>query len=194
MEDYIVGIGKRIKELRKKNNLTIHNIASSSGVSNGLISRVENGRTIPSLPVLISIIHSLGIDVPGFFQGLPQHEEKKYIITRKSEHSVIEKEDEAIGFEYRYLFGKQFISIGFEAILLEIQPGSKREKVETDAYEMKLILSGDCSYQIGDDEVLLHEGDTLFFDGRVPHVPVNNGKIPCKMLVIYFFNNTLSTT
>ncbi|WP_394801048.1 cupin domain-containing protein [Niabella ginsengisoli] len=49
------------------------------------------------------------------------------------------------------------------------------------------MISGSCSYIIGEDEVILHEGDSLFFDGRVPHVPVNRGEIPSKMLVLYFF-------
>src|SRR5690606_40161850 len=48
-----------------------------------------------------------------------------------------------------------------------------RSKVVTDAYEYKYMLSGECTYIIGDEEVLLYEGDAIFFDGRIPHVPVN---------------------
>lgn len=56
MEDYLIGIGKRIKEIRKRKNLTINTVAADAEVSNGLISRIENGRTISSLPVLLNII------------------------------------------------------------------------------------------------------------------------------------------
>jgi len=51
------------------------------------------------------------------------------------------------------------------------------------------MLSGECVYVIGDDEVLLKEGDSLFFDGRIPHVPVNRSNNSAKMLVLYFFFN-----
>jgi mannose-6-phosphate isomerase-like protein (cupin superfamily) len=78
-------------------------------------------------------------------------------------------------------------SVGFESVLLEVQPNSKREKVVTDAFEFKYILTGECYYEIGDQEVLLKEGDSIFFDGRVPHVPVNKGNVHSKMLVVYFF-------
>ena len=72
-------------------------------------------------------------------------------------------------------------------MLLEVQPNSKRDKVITDAFEFKYVLAGECYYAIGEQEVLLKEGDSIFFDGRIPHVPINKGKVASKMLVVYFF-------
>lgn len=187
MENYLIGIGKRLKEIRKNDKKTIHEVASKAGVSNGLISRIENSRTIPSLPVLLNIIDALNIDVPDFFNGISADNDFKFLVTKASDHSTIEKEDEAIGFNYSYIFGKQLNTIGFETVLLEVQPGSVRDKVETDAYEFKYILSGECYYTIGSEEVLLKEGDTIFFDGRIPHAPINKSSKPSKMLVVYFF-------
>lgn len=187
MEDYLIGIGKRIKEIRKENNNTISEIAARAGVTSGLISRIENGRTIPSLPVLLKIINSLKVEVIDFFNGMPQTNGASFIVSRKEENVIIEKEDEAIGFEYKYLFGKQLSSLGFETVLLEVKPNSKRRKVTTDAFEFKYILSGECYYIIGEDEVLLKEGDSIFFDGRIPHVPENRSASSTKMIVLYFF-------
>ncbi len=187
MEDYLIGIGKRIKEIRKEGGQTISDIAQKAGVTGGLISRIENGRTIPSLPVLLKIITSLNVEVTEFFNGMPQVNGANFIVSRKEENSIIEKEDEAVGFEYTYIFGKQLSSLGFETVLLEVKPNSKRDKVTTDAFEFKYILSGECSYVIGEEEVLLKEGDSIFFDGRIPHVPVNRGSVSSKMLVVYFF-------
>ncbi len=187
MQDYLIGIGKRLKEIRKDDKKTISQIASVAGVSNGLISRIENGRTIPSLPVLLNIIDALEIEVPSFFNGISTQTNFKFLVTKAEEHTTIEKEDEAVGFSYKYIFGKQLDSIGFEAVLLEVQPDSERGKVETDAYELKYILSGECYYVIGNEEILLKEGDTLFFDGRIPHAPINRSNKPTKMLVVYFF-------
>lgn len=187
MEDYLIGIGKRIKEIRKEANNTISAIAQQAGVTNGLISKVENGRTIPSLPVLLKIINALDIEVTEFFNGMPKVNGANFIVSRSEENSVIEKESEAIGFQYTYIFGKQLSSLGFETVLLEVAVGSKRDKVTTDAYEFKYVLSGECYYIIGEEEVLLNQGDSIFFDGRIPHVPENRGSIPSKMLVVYFF-------
>jgi transcriptional regulator with XRE-family HTH domain len=187
MDDYLIGIGKRIKEIRKNGNLTISEIAIRSSVTAGLISRIENGRTIPSLPVFLKIISSLNIEVTDFFNGLPQTNGHKYIVSRKEENTIIDKEDDAIGFSYSLIFGKQLNSLGFEAILLQVHPNSKREKVITDAYEFKYMLSGECYYIIDNEEVLLKEGDAIFFDGRIPHVPENRSANTTIMLVLYFF-------
>ncbi|MGB3151078.1 MAG: helix-turn-helix transcriptional regulator, partial [Maribacter sp.] len=137
MEDYLIGIGKRIKDIRKEGNSTISDIAQKAGVTGGLISRIENGRTIPSLPVLLKIISSLDVEVIDFFNGMPQVNGANFIVSRKEENSIIEKEDEAVGFEYTYIFGKQLSSLGFETVLLEVRPNSKRDKVTTDAFEFK---------------------------------------------------------
>lgn len=190
MNDYLIGIGKRIKDIRKKNKKTISTVANAAEVSNGLISRIENGRTIPSLPVLLNIINALEIEVSDFFEGMPKPTAANYIVSRAEDNSIIEKEDDAKGFTYQYIFGKQLSSIGFEVVLLEVKPNSQREKVETDAFEFKYMLSGECSYVIGDDEILLKEGDSIFFDGRIPHVPINRSKTSAKMIVLYFLFNT----
>ncbi|MHB1147334.1 MAG: helix-turn-helix domain-containing protein [Lutibacter sp.] len=47
MENYLLDIGKRIKKIRKEKQLIISQVANDAGVSNGLISKIENGRTIP---------------------------------------------------------------------------------------------------------------------------------------------------
>ncbi len=187
MESYLIGIGKRIKEIRKSDKTTISEVAQKAGVTGGLISRIENGRTLPSLPVLLKIISALDIEVTDFFSGMPQINGASFIVSRKEDNSLLEKEDNAIGFSYNHIFSKQLTSVGFETVLLEVQPGSQREKVVTDAYEFKYLLSGACDYIIGEDEIHLSEGDSIFFDGRVPHVPRNNGKQAATMLVFYFY-------
>jgi len=187
MENYLLGIGKRIREIRKEKKKTINDIAIIAEVTSGLISRIENGRSIPSLPVFIKIVNALDIEASEFFKGIPSSAQNGYVIARKDENSIVEKEEQAEGFIYKYIFGKQVNAMGFETVLLEVLPNSKREKVTTDAFEYKYILSGECYYLMGEQEVLLKEGDAIYFDGRIPHVPINKSKHSTKMLVVYFF-------
>lgn len=72
MEDYLIGIGKRIKEIRKNNKMTINDVAISAGVTAGLISRIENGRTIPSLPVFLKIVDALKTEMIDFLRVFPK--------------------------------------------------------------------------------------------------------------------------
>jgi len=188
MSDFIIGIGKRIKDIRKENNLTINELANRANVSNGLISRIENGRTIPSLPVLLDLIQSLDIDASYFFEGVENRNSAKYLYIPKENQQVIEKEIEAQGFKYMHIFSKSLNSLGFEAVLLTLEPNSKREKVITDAWEFKYILKGTVKYLIDQEEVTLSEGDALYFNGRFPHVPVSISDESCIMLVLYLYS------
>jgi transcriptional regulator with XRE-family HTH domain len=187
MDSYISGIGKRIRDIRKEKNLYASDIARKANVSNGLISRIENGRTVPSLPVLLAIIQALEIQPGEFFGNIIDSQEQRYIVIRSGNYEPIEKETEATGFTYHRIFGKHFSSVGCEFVLLRLEPECRRNVVETDAFEFKYIISGRCSYQIGDDIIELNEGDSIFFDGRVPHVPTNSSSHPCTMLVAYLF-------
>lgn len=188
MDDFLIGIGKRLKSIRKKQGFTISTLANNAGVSNGLISRIENGRTIPSLPVLLELISALNIDASNFFEGVEKKTGAKYIHIKKEEQQFLEKEIEAEGFTYFQVFGKSLNAVGFEAVILSVAPKSKRAKVITDAWEFKYILSGKCIYIIDDEEIEVNTGDSLYFNGRLPHVPVNRSETNCTMLVLYFFS------
>ncbi|MDH6600104.1 transcriptional regulator with XRE-family HTH domain [Myroides gitamensis] len=187
MDNYLIGIGKRIKEIRKRNKYTITQVATKAEVSNGLISKIENGRTIPSLPVLLHLIQALDVEVGEFFKHITLAEKGNFVLCKQADYTVIEKEEMAVGFEYRSIFSKQLNSCGFETVLLEIKPNSKRDKVETDAFEFKYMIKGECTYVIGEEEVLVQTGDSILFDGRIPHVPINQTQENCLMLVVYFF-------
>ena len=189
MDDFLIGIGKRLKSIRKKEGYTISSLASNAGVSNGLISKIENGRTIPSLPVLLELISALKIDASTFFEGVEKKTGAKFIHIKKEDKQFLEKELEAEGFSYYQIFGKSLNAIGFEAVLLKVSPNSKREKVITDAWEFKYIISGECTYIIDNEEVLVKEGDSIYFNGRLPHVPENRSTKDCVMLVLYFYSD-----
>lgn len=187
MDDLLLNIGMLIKAIRKKKELTISTFAENAGVSNGLVSRIENGRTIPSLPVLLRLIDALDVEVSTFFEGVEGATNSKYILLRSDEQKVIEKEVDAKGFSYFHIFSKALDAVGFEAVILVLSPHSEREVVRTDAWEFKYVLKGSCIYFIDNEEVSLQEGDAIYFNGRYPHVPVNKTDSDCVMLVLYLF-------
>lgn len=178
-------ISNRIKQYRLQNNLTIQELADLSHVSKGMVSQIENGRSIPSLPVLINIVDSLGIPLSVFFNDIQQKEEL-VIVGKKDSYESFEKEGTA-GFSYLRFLTKTLKASTIDIVLLTLEPENYRDKVTTDAFEYKYIISGSCEYHIGDHIYSLEAGDSLFFDGRIQHVPVNKSNIPCTMLIIYFF-------
>ena len=162
-------------------------MAERAGVTKGLISQIENSRTIPSLLVLIQIIKALELDLDDFFSELSLHaKETPVLVQRKSDYERFEKEP-ASGYEYFRIFTKKVKESTIDIVLLEIQPGSSRDFVQTEAFEYKYIISGSVRYVFRDQEIDLESGDSMLFDGRLEHNPVNNGDVPVQMLVVYFF-------
>ncbi|MBA2562252.1 MAG: helix-turn-helix transcriptional regulator, partial [Chitinophagaceae bacterium] len=69
-EEVLIKISNKIKEIRKNKRVTVQQLADDARVSKGLISQIENNRTIPSLPVLMNIVHSLQLDLTDFFKDI----------------------------------------------------------------------------------------------------------------------------
>lgn len=186
-DDILIQISNRIKDRRREKNITVQELANRANVSKGLISQIENSRTIPSLIVLIDVIRSLDIDLNVFFKDIRQKSgDSEPIIKRKSEYDHFAKED-AEGFHYQRIFTRSIKNSTVDIVILELAPDSHRELVQTEAYEYKYILAGEVEYLFNDKSYHLSQGDSMLFDGRIPHTPKNNTDKPATMLVIYFF-------
>lgn len=187
-EHILLQIAKKIKQVRKLENLTVQEVANRAQVSKGLISKIENGRTIPSLPVLLSIIGGLETNAEDFFSGFNSMENQNVVtVLKKKEYQAFEKE-EAKGFHYKHIMSRELEGLTIDCVLLNLKPNAEREQVITEAFEYKYVLSGAATYLIGEESYELEEGDSIFFDGRIPHVPKNLSSKDCTMLIIYFFN------
>ena len=186
-DDILIQISNRIKERRREQNITVQELASQANVSKGLISQIENSRTIPSLIVLIDIIKALNIDLNEFFKDIrTKSNSSPILVKRKAEYEHFEKEH-ANGFHYQRIFTRFIDHSTVDIVILNLEPNATRPLVETDAFEYKYIISGEIEYQISDEKISLSAGDSLLFDGRIPHTPVNMGNEIASMLVVYFF-------
>jgi len=187
-EDIIIQISNKIKEKRKAKGITIQELADKAEVSKGLISQIENNRTVPSLLVLINIIRALNLDMNEFFNEIgTEQQSSKVIIKQEASYQVFEKET-AKGFLYKRVLTRSVKNYPVDIVILELKKGARRSQmVKTDAYEYKYIIQGKVEYQIENEKYILNTGDSLFFDGRLGHKPANIGDEDAKILVVYFF-------
>lgn len=183
----IIQISSKLKGYRKTKGITIQQLADRAQVSKGLISQIENNRTIPSLLVLINLIRSLGVDLNDFFADVEQATESKVIVKRQDEYQPFEKEHSK-GFQYRRVMTRNIQNLPTDIVILELAPKATRAfMVKTNAFEYKYMINGSVEYAIGDEKHLLKTGDSIFFDANLPHKPTNIGDTTASMLVMYFF-------
>jgi transcriptional regulator with XRE-family HTH domain len=186
-EDTLIQISNHIKEKRREKNITVQELALRANVSKGLISQIENSRTIPSLMVLIDIIKALEIDLNDFFKDIHTKDSSPPILVkRKADYDHFEKEH-AIGFHYQRIFTQVISQSTVDIVILELEPGAERPMVQTEAFEYKYVLSGEIVYQFNEEQITLSQGDSLLFDGRIPHTPQNLTSQIATILVVYFF-------
>lgn len=186
-EDIIVQITTKLKDIRKEKNITLQDLAESAGVTKGMLSQVENNRTIPSLTVFLNIIKSLKIDINDFFQDFNTGKESKVIFKKKEKYQSFEKEN-AVGFHYQRIMSSTINEYHVDFILLTLMPDAQRSMVQTDAFEFKYILKGKVEYTIGEEVFVMEAGDSIFFDATEPHNPKNIGDTDAQMFVVYVFN------
>lgn len=177
-------IGKKLKEIRIQKKIKLVELAVKAKISKGLLSQIENNRAIPSLPVLLQIINALEIDYSSFFKEIESQTSSELIYKKKEDYSKINKE-ESVGFEYFLIFSENIGNVNFQFNILELKPEAKRNKVTTDGYTYLYMLHGEVKYKVGKDSYILKEGDSLFFNGNIPHVPHNNTNEIAKIFVLY---------
>jgi len=187
-EELILLLGDKIRTKRTQKNITLEQLANKAGVSKGLISQIENNRTVPSLPVLFNIIHSLDEDLKTFFEDMHDSIHKGHVlIIRKGQEKLFEKEP-VKGFSYKRILTRSIATQAADVVLLELKKNAVRKQmISTDAFECKYILKGHVEYQVEKEIFTLDEGDTLFFDGRAKHRLKNIGSTEALILVFYLF-------
>jgi len=189
-DDLLIQISNRIKERRREKNITVQELANLANVSKSLISQIENCRTIPSLIVLIDIIKALNVDLNEFFKDIRSKADLlPVLVKRKNEYEGFEKEY-TTGFSYQRIFSRFIDRSTVDIVLLELEPNATRPLVETDAFEYKYIVTGEVEYVFNKEKIQLFEGDSVLFDGRIPHTPMNLSGEKVVMLVVYFFEET----
>jgi transcriptional regulator with XRE-family HTH domain len=190
MQEVILQISNRIKEKRKEKKITLQELANEAGVTKGLISQIENNRTVPSLMVLLNIIKALGVDFNSFFEQLHISEENEAILIHPQQHELIHKEYSKGSFYHRILslnHNEQLVDV----VLYRQLKNAKRGFVSTNAFEFDYMLKGEMEYTIGTEKkkYVLKEGDAFYYDARKPHLSRCLSEEEYIMLVIYFFES-----
>ncbi len=177
-------IGRRILQLRKEKGLSLRELARRSNLSAGLISKIENYRTIPSLPVLLIIADTLEVDVSVLVKNMNNEHPLSYLLVREGA-GEIEPRNDSKGLIYKYLLSQNLTNFNLRVNEVTINPQTKRKPVSTDALELIHVLEGQVTYGLKNEEVALYKGDTLYFDGIVPHSVTNETDLPARLFKVY---------
>ncbi|MBJ6142235.1 XRE family transcriptional regulator [Hymenobacter sp. BT559] len=182
-------IGLRILELRKAKKMSLRELAKRSGLSAGLLSKIENFRTVPSLGVLVEIANSLDVDVAVLVKNINGDPAAPYLLVRAGEGRSEQREDSK-GLLYSYLLSQDVAGYTLRVNEVLISPQTYRKPLSTNALELIHVLEGTVQYGFKDGEVTLGPGDTLYFDGLAAHSVRNDTEQPARLFKVYLLRPT----
>lgn len=178
-----VAIGRQVRGFRKRLNLTVANVAKQAQLSSGMLSKIENGLTSPSLATLNSLANALHVPVTALFRGY--EEQRDVTVIKAGEGLPIERRGSGAGHEYQLLghtIGKPYT---IEPYVITISDSSEVFPVFQHAgTELIYMLEGRVTYRHGDRNYLLEPGDSMFFDAEASHGPDEILELPCRYLSI----------
>ncbi|KAB2337596.1 cupin domain-containing protein [Cytobacillus depressus] len=169
-----MNIGEKLKEIRKKQKLTIADLAQKTGLSNGYLSNVERNLNSPTIESLRKIVDALSISLVELFQD--EHDGTG--VVRKDERvTIIKSKDNSI--VYELLSPSQNKSM--EAMLVTLKPGANSGEFPHShvGEDFGYIIKGKIFYKIGENSYVLEEGDSIYFDSSIPHYYKNIGNEDC---------------
>lgn len=166
-----VDVGGRLKAARVARDMSQRELASHAGVTNGMISMIEQNKHSPSVATLNRLTDALGLSFAEFFSiELPEAREifyDKKDLVKLTEGRVTfrvvagERRDKAI------------------QVLHEVyEPGGDTgEEMLTHAGEEGgIVVEGEIELTVGEETRLLGPGDAYYFKSTTPHRFRNPGK------------------
>ena len=178
-----IAIGRQVRTFRKRLNLTVANVAKQAQLSSGMLSKIENGLTSPSLATLNALANALQVPVTSLFRGY--EEQRDVTVIKAGEGLIIERRGSGAGHQYQLLghtIGKPYT---IEPYLITISDQSEVFPVfQHSGTELIYMLEGRVTYRHGDKTHTLEPGDSMFFDADASHGPDEILELPCRYLSI----------
>jgi transcriptional regulator with XRE-family HTH domain len=180
-----VAIGREVRAFRKKLGITVSDLARATGLSLGMLSKIENGVTSASLTTLQRLSRALGVPVTALFRRF--EEKRDAVFVRAGQGLVIERRGTRAGHQYQLLGFS-----GGNASGLVVEPYMITLTEKSDVFplfqhsglEFLYMLEGEVVYRHGDKLYTMLPGDSLFFDADAPHGPEELVKLPIRFLSI----------
>jgi transcriptional regulator with XRE-family HTH domain len=163
-------LGHQIRTLRRQNELSVADLAGAAGISNGMLSKIENGGISPSLSTLRSISDALQVPMSLLFASFEERQDCSYVPAGQG--LTIERRGTKVGHVYQLLGHALRGEVSVEPFLITLRdnavPYSGFRHV---GIEFIYMLAGEVHYRHGSDTYHLSPGDSLLFDSNALHGP-----------------------
>ncbi len=181
MTEQVKQIALRILELREGLDKTPEQMAQETGVSIQDYKDFESGRVDIPISFLLTLEQNYGVDPTTILTGEPPRL-SVCAVTRKDMGVLVTRAHHYVYKNLAFNFNHRKI----EPLLVTVDPGVN-ENLETNSHaghEFDYVLSGVLHLVVGDNDIILHPGDSAYYDSKHPHAMQAGSDESCEFLAI----------
>lgn len=181
-------IGTRLRLARRLRGLKLKQLADLAGCSESLLSKYENGKATPSLPMLHRLARELGFNIGWMFD---ETEGDPGIVFRQGERPMIAldplRQGEGISLERVVPYDPNHL---LQCNIHHIRAGGSSDApIAHDGEEVGYVIAGQVDLEIDGQVYTLSAGDAFVFRSTLPHAYRNPSEEPASI----FWVNTPPT-
>ena len=176
-------IGRQVKRYRKQLGLTITDLGTRTELSAGMLSKIENGNTSPSLATLRALSTALNVPVTALFREFEEQRDATFV--QAGQGLAIERRGTRAGHQYQLLGHSVHSDVSVEPYLITLESDAEVFPIfQHTGVEFIYILQGSMVYRHLNATYTLTPGDSLFFDSDAPHGPERLVDLPVRFLSV----------
>lgn len=180
-------IANHVRSRRLEIGLTVGQLAERTGISKGMLSKIENAQTSPSLSTVERLATALDMPVTSLFRGLA--EERDAVFVKAGTGPEIVRKGTRSGHTYELLGSLRGPYKRVEPLLVSLDERTEVFPLFQHAgVEILYMLTGVMEYGYGRERYQMKRGDTLQFEGDIPHGPTKLVKLPIRFLSITIYS------
>jgi transcriptional regulator with XRE-family HTH domain len=142
--------------LRQRRNITLGQLAATTGISVSTLSRLESGQRKPTLELLLPLARAHRLSLDDLIDAPPTGDPRvRPRPIQRHGHTLIPLSQQAGG---------------LRAYKMIIPPRKEKPDLRThEGYEWMYVLTGKLRHCLGELDLVLSSGEVAEFDTRTPH-------------------------
>ncbi len=178
-------LGPKLRQLRLRKKIGLKELSAHTGLSASLLSQLENGKLVPTLPTLVRIAMVFDVSLEHFFGD--RRPNRQFSLVRASERIRFPSRADAPSPAYFFeCLAYPAQDKGIEAYLAEFprRAGAASEEHVHEGREFIFVVEGELVLRHRDEQHTLAKGDSVYFDSSEPHGYRGLSETPARAVVV----------
>ncbi|UWU25529.1 cupin domain-containing protein (plasmid) [Rhizobium sp. CB3060] len=182
-QDQSLKIGAKLRHARLLMGISLAELGEKIGVTEGYLSKLENDRSQASMATLHKLVQALGSNMSELF-ATPAEDHGPVLVVRQNERARLVTGHRRAGNQVTL---EKLVPSG-PGYLLQINihvvaaGGGSSEPISHMGQEFGYVLAGTLELTVDGHPVVLHEGDSFYFESPLPHSYQNLGDGEARIL------------